>query len=298
MSEERAEYIENAVPFSQVVCPMCGSLEEEHDITFSVKLDKILKEEAKILTRKQARYLVDMYYQMQRNRIRAKNQEKAALENEEPPLLVGQLSSWMIGIENSIKSAMGFYTDNHYMGKWCKSIMGIGPVLAAGLIAHIDIERAETAGQIWRYAGLDPTMEWKKGQKRPFNASLKVVCWKIGESFVKVSNNPKDVYGKIYAARKVYETEKNDAGDYEEYAKTMLEKFNYGKTTDAYKAYKAGRLPKGHIHERAKRYAVKMFLSHFHEVAYRNHYKKEPPKPFVIEHLGHAHMIKPPMMLE
>ena len=28
---------------------------------------------------------------------------------------------------------------------------------------------------------------------------------KLGESFVKVSNNPKDFYGKIYQQRKAYE---------------------------------------------------------------------------------------------
>jgi hypothetical protein len=38
--------------------------------------------------------------------------------------------------------------------------------------------------------------------KRPYNEKLKVLSWKIGESFVKVRNRPQDVYGKIYVERK------------------------------------------------------------------------------------------------
>jgi len=119
-------------------------------------------------------------------------------------------------------------------------------------------------------------------------------CWKIGESFVKVKNNPKDVYGKIYEARKAYENEKNERGDYSEQAKLILSKKKIGKDTIAYQYYSEGKLPPGHIHARAKRYAVKLFLSAFHEIAYFVHYGALPPKPYVIEHLGHVDYIAPP----
>ena len=173
-------------------------------------------------------------------------------------------------------------------------ICGIGPVIAAGLLAHIDIEKAPTVGHIWNFAGLNPFQDWNKGEKRPWNASLKTLCWKIGQSFVKVSNNDKDVYGKIYKKRKEYEMAKNEAGDYAEQAKQKLERFKIGKDTEAYKYYSEGKLPPAHIQQRAERYAVKMFLSHLHEVWYREHYGTEPPKPFVISQLGHAHYIAPP----
>jgi hypothetical protein len=48
------------------------------------------------------------------------------------------------------------------------------------------------------------------------------------------------------------------------------------------------------LHARAKRYAVKLFLAHLHEVWYREHYKTAPPIPYPIAHLGHAHYIAPP----
>jgi len=172
--------------------------------------------------------------------------------------------------------------------------MGIGPVLSAGLLAHIDIEKAPTVGHIWSFAGLVEGQVKQKGVKLPWNADLKVLCWKIGESFVKVSNNPKDIYGHIYAARKGYETAKNEAGDYAQQAEKILAGKNCGHETEAYKAYFQGKLPLAHVHARAKRYAVKLFLAHWHHVAYETKYGTLPPKPYVISIKGHADYIAPP----
>src|SRR5258708_8365225 len=49
-----------------------------------------------------------------------------------------------------------------------------------------------------------------------------------------------------------------------------------------------------HIHARARRYAVRMFLSHLHQVWYEIEYGRPAPRPYAVEHLGHVHVIKPP----
>ena len=141
---------------------------------------------------------------------------------------------------------------------------------------------------------MNPGQEWGKGEKRPWNASLKTLCWKIGESFVKVSGNEKSFYGKIYAERKQNEIARNEAGEFKEQAALKLQKFKIGKDTDAYAAYITGKLPPAHIHARAKRWTVKMFLSHLHEIWFTDEYGVAPPKPYAIVHLGHAHYIEPP----
>ena len=184
--------------------------------------------------------------------------------------------------------------------------------------------------------------------KRPWNAALKTLCWKLGESFVKVQSNEADVYGKLYAQRKAEEIIKNEAGDFADQARAVLEKKKLGHSTDAYKWY-IGRglaeqraearlknaktrddpkdkgkgktqtwldgkwvtkaaflkkytapeyfvqaLPPAHIHARAKRFAVKIFLSHFHEVWYELHHKKPAPSPYPIANMpGHVHKIDP-----
>jgi hypothetical protein len=241
---------------------------------------------AKQLSANEARFLVDSYYTIQDDRIRTGNQISALSKSDDPHELLDWLNSQARNLEGFIKIALDLYSEDC----WGRSVKGIGPVLAAGLLAHIDIEKAPTVGHIWRYAGLDPTSKWKKGKKRPWNANLKTLCWKIGESFVKFQDSQ---YGQAYVDRKKLEIERNEAGKFADQAEAILKAKKIGKDTDAYKAYIEGRLPKAHIHARAKRYAVKLFLSHWHEMEYKKHYGKPPPLPYPIAHQDHVHLIAP-----
>lgn len=256
------------------------------------KLSRDLRVASATLTNDEARFLVDAYYTMQADRIRANNQVRQM--DTEPHDVLGWLATQSTILEKSVHAALDVYSAAHSVGARMRTVRGVGPVIAAGLLAHIDITRAPTAGAIWRFAGLNPDLEWKKGQKRPFNASLKTLCWKLGESFVKVSNHEDAFYGQLYKERKDAEIAKNEAGDFADQAKAKLEKFKISKTTDAHKAYAGGKLPPAHIHARAKRYAVKMFLSHLHEIWHKEHYGVAPPAPYVMVHAGHVHKLEPP----
>ena len=256
------------------------------------KLTTDLKKATSSMSVDEVRFLVDSYYQMQDNRIRSNNQVRQI--SDEPHEVLSWLAKQSDMLENQIKGALDKYSMHHDIGKRIRNVHGVGPVIAAGLLSHIDIEKAPTAGAIWRFAGLDPTMEWKKKTKRPFNARLKTLCWKLGESFVKVCNKEDSLYGRLYRERKEYENKKNDNLELRDIAEKKLEKFNIGKDTDAYKAYSQGKLPPAHIHARAKRYAVKLFLSHLHEAWYEHHYNKPVPRPYVMEHKGHTHKIEVP----
>ena len=271
-------------------------LSEESALRVPVrKLDRDMEKASSTLTAIEARYLVDSYYAMQAGRIRANNQIRALTQSGEPHESIAWLSTESRVLEESVKRTLGAYSANHPVGKRMRTVVGVGPVRSAGLLAHIDITKAPTAGAIWRYAGLDPTSEWKKGEKRPHNASLKTLCWKLGESFVKVCNHKDAVYGKLYQERKESEIVKNEAGVFAAQAAAKLEKFKIGKTTDAYKAYSIGKLPPAHIHARAKRVAVKMFLSHLHQVWYEVEFGKKAPVPYVFEFADkeHVHKIEP-----
>ena len=313
-------------------------------------ITKDLKTAAATLTDREARYLVDAYYQSQEDRIRNAHQVRAATTAEEPHDVLQWFQDRSKNIEDSIKGALHVYAKSSPLGRWCLSIHGIGPVVTAGLLAHIEIEKAPTVGHIWRFAGLDPSAEWLGrekaaklvkevlgGQKtptaehmqelvrrgpfkeptlrrfatndngaitaatlsaalarQPWNAKLKRLCWIIGGLFVRLRNSENDVYGKVYEARKAYEVEKNERGDYAPLATSTLQS---KKITDAAtrKTYEAGRLPDGRIDLRARRYPTKLFLSAFHEVAYFLRYNRLPPMPYVLEHIaGHVHYIEPP----
>ena len=259
----------------------------------SVKaLSRDLRKAARTLSDIEARFLVDAYYQMQDQRIRSNNQLRSM--GEEPHDVLSWFGTQSETLEEQVRGALDVYSHNHLVGPWLRGVKGIGPVIAAGLLAHIDINKAPTVGHIWRYAGLDPTSKWEKGQKRPWNASLKVLCWKLGESFVKVSGREDAYYGKLYKDRKELETAANGKNAYAQQAADILVAKKIGKTTDAYKAYSIGQLPPAHIHARAKRYAVKQFLADLHHEMYVKILKTEPPLPYPIAILGHAHMRQKP----
>lgn len=277
---------------------------------FQTLTNKTLKGLVSNFSRSEIRFLVNSYYQIQDDRIRTNNQirrlnKETNSNNDETEeiindgfvkpdnYLLGFLSERYTDTELMIKQAAVYFTDNHPVGVWLKSIHGIGPVIAAGLLAHIDILKAPTAGHIWSFAGLDPNVVWEKGKKRPFNADLKKLAWKIGVSFMKQSSSPKCDYGHIYLKRKEYEVARNESGGNKALVEADLARNKYSKDTEAYKHLLSGKLPPAQIQMRAQRYAVKIFLSHLQQVWWEWETGEKAPKPFAIAILGHAHMIEP-----
>ncbi len=306
------------------------------------------------------------------------------------------LQEQTLSTETQIKKALENYASNHREGRWAMSIYGIGPVIAAGLSAHVDIRKARTAGAVWRFGGIagdeiwqgrdktreqiavfrkeyspwdaflmtctannkkpfrvlqqagitlsvpdrdmvletvvalggtaDTTMlyedniveasglpkahvyatllpevelDWKAISqvisKRPFNADLKVLFWKIGQSFLKFSGQEECYYGRLLKERWELEKQRNEQLLFKDQAVAKLQKFNIGKSTDAYKAYSIGKLPPAHILQRSCRYATKIFLAHWHHVAWESEFGQPPVKPYVFDHLpGHTGYIAPP----
>jgi hypothetical protein len=252
----------------------------------------------------------------------------------EPHSLVGWLANQSETIENQIKRALQSYAEGKLVGQWLMSHYGIGPVISAGLIAHIymgewcgfectdkdgvvhhcrgrnkeDCERRQkdkkkklrphtfnpicscpTVGHMWRFGGIDPTMKWEKGERRPWNAGLKTLYWKIGQSFMKFSGQDECIYGHMYQERKEFEVARNERGDNAERAKVILTQKKFKKDTEAYKAYIVGKLPPAHVDAQARRHAVKMFLSDLHTVMHFVRFDKAPPRPWVIDFGAHAH---------
>ena len=202
------------------------------------------------------------------------------------------LAGLVASTEREIDHALDIWTDAIPAARWAKSIVGIAPAMAAGLAAYIDIEITPTVGRIWRYAGLDPSRIWERGKRRPWNARLKALCQRIGESFASVAGKEGDYYGKLYRERKAAEDAANERGDFVEQARRRLEGADLD--TGARKWYEQGKLPPAHIDARARRWAVKLFLAHYHHVAWTLATGGPPVKPYVIGVLGRAKYIAPP----
>lgn len=259
-----------------------------------LKLSRDLASASTSLSRDEARFLVDAYYIIQNDRMRSANQIRAFETSGEPHALLSWFADQNELLEGQIKKALDKFSISRPIGKWLRAQFGIGPVIAAGLIAHIDIAKAPTAGHIWRFAGLDPTMKWEKGKKRPWNGELKTLCWKIGQSFMKMSYSEDCYYGRLYRERKEKEIARNESGGNAETARLILNTRKV-QSKEMIETLQAGKLSAAHIDARARRYVVKLFLSHLQLVWWFIEYGELPPKPYIIDR-GHAHIIKPQML--
>lgn len=319
------------------------------------KLTRDMKKASLTMGDREIRFLVDTYYQLQNERIRANNQNKALERQDEPNILLEWLTDQRLTMEQEVKKVLEYYSKYHSLGEWPRAVTGCGPVITSGLLAFIDMDRTKSAGQIWRLADMDPSIEWmgrakaqklvadkkkqfdikgdevsaefitlicnetkrnpgsflsrcqdKKGNfsaeslakelaKPHFNNTFKTMCWNLGESFNKQVNRKTDVYGKLIAIRKAYEMANNDAGKYEKRAKEVINNmWPKVQEKDFYKTLKEGKLPQWMIHARSKRWATKIFLSHYFDVTYRLYNNEEPPLPYAMSHLGHKDFIKIP----
>lgn len=403
----------------------------ELELTETPKIEKALikKLENVIITNSEMKELVDMFYQVQgsrialQNRIRAINQ--GADDGDQNTL---QILLWNLGNkkreEKEIFKILDAATEQLPVGRWMKQIVGVGPTIAAGIIAYLDVKKANYASNFISYAGLNDNnrpwlgrekakkivdevigddqyitdehliqisakAHWKVealdkactitddegtpeyyidskkfvvevckilgvtakdlkqavdstrtitkakaeaigkyfnmegeveyifntcavmdkdgnlipkrdksaliGQvaKIPYNSDLKVLLFKAGECFVKVSGKDDSLYGKLYRQFKADEIRKNENKEFADQAAKILESKNFNKSTDAYKAYSEGYLPDAHINRRAIRRVLKIFVSHIFEAMWWAEYGTEPPVPYVFGEMGHNDYIGP-----
>ncbi len=268
-------------------------VEIEFDIPLWSKMSKDIRTLSTSFDQRSVRELVSTYYRIQDDRIALAAQARELQKTNSPHELVEFLASNLNYMESSLKYPLQRFAESYAVGNWSLSQYGIGPVITAGLIAHIDITKAPTAGSIWRYAGLDPTIAWNKGEKRPFNAELKTLSWKIGQSFMKFSNRDECFYGKLYRQDKERRTALNESGAFADKAKKQLEVKNW-KNNKTSSLLKQGLLSPAQIDAQARRFAVKIFLSHFHAVWFEDYHNKPAPTPYTIAHMDHVHEISIP----
>lgn len=288
------------------------------------RLDRALRTAARTMGQEKARALTDLYYQVQRLRISTANQCR---HEGQPTQIFAWLHECCQIIEHDIQLTLKRFVEGYRVGQWCLGICGVGPVIAAGLLSHLDVRRAKTCGHFWSFAGLT-NRTWDKGQKRPWNQRLKDLCaFKLGESFIKVQSRPADYYGKLYKARKEMEVvntrkglhrDEAAAGAARVDAKTLAHAFYSGALPesiwDELAAVDAGSreslvrqrrgaagsgvpmLPPAHLNARARRYAVKLFLSHLHHVMTVDYFGQVPPLPYSFEHSegDHRHFVAVP----
>jgi hypothetical protein len=240
-----------------------------------------------------ARLVVASYYAWQDNRKRADMQVRhlGDKDGDDAAAYLRYQANCHAEVESTAEKVLDKYSMASPVGRWARAQDGIGPVIAAGLLAHLDITMAPTAGHFWSFSGLNPEQVWEKGQKRPYCADMKQICFHMGECFKRLSGNPDAFYPGLYKAQKKIVEARNTTGQY-----AARSKIYTTKSAEQKKVLEKGMLPQGNLDRQACNYAVKIFLSHLHAVMYWDHYGWAPVKPFAIQILGHAHEIKIPSL--
>ena len=115
----------------------------------------------------------------------------------------------------------------------------------------------------------------------------------MGESFKKVSGYEDAYYGHKYRERKELRGRPGRERFERRDGRGHVGGEEHPGSGDR-AVYESGRLPAGRLDLRATRWTSKLFLSHWHEVAYLDHYGTPAPQPYAMSHLGHVHYEPPP----
>lgn len=184
--------------------------------------------------------LVEFYYQLEDLKIFLVDNS-----NSDNSHIFNIYATYLNGIEASTDVIFAKYNTLSVTGTWAIGIDGIGQATSAALLSIIDITKAPNVSNVWRYCGLDP----KHTEPGSWNPFLKNLTWKIGKSFVSF---PDSFYGKLYINELDRRTTLNNSGSYNE------------------------DVPHTRLQAQARRYATKIFLSHWHQIRYEEVYGVSP----------------------
>lgn len=230
------------------------------------------------------RGLTEDYFDIQKSRIEIENQVRAIdqkVAESDKKWMKENVATRLHLIERDIQKKIADWVKEEPIYQyWLGDIKGVGPILSAGLIAWVgDIKRFPTISKLWAYCGLHVdeggrAVRLKAGHQANWNTRLKTHCWKIGESFVKVGGDYRELYDQFRG----------------EYDRKWLTPEDCGSKGCQNKG--DGKCMDGHRYAAAKRKTVKVFLAHLW-MKWREMEKLPIDHPFIIGRGGHEHLIEP-----
>lgn len=231
------------------------------------------------------------YQARMKMRICINNQARAMIRQglvteDEGDALAADLVKPMEKVENHIiHQAAKHLKDVPIWEEWLQHVRGIGSNLAVQFVALIQpIADFPNVAKLWAYAGYavkdGEAVRRRTGQQSRWNPDLKRLGFQAGDCFIRAGGPYRELYDR-YKAR---ETERHPEPVDKLDAKGKLVKGLSGETIKLY--------TKGHLHNRARRYAIKIFLSHLWQ-AWRELEGLPCPGPYAIEILGHTTIMSP-----
>lgn len=127
----------------------------------ALRVSKQLKSEMRKISnpsREEIKMLINLYYQIQDSR-KALREQIRSIENDDTKKANVIVLDWCLKnfaiLETGINGFLQSMCEQTEVGRWLLQITGIGPVLAAGLMAYFDVKGKHYASQFISYAGLN-----------------------------------------------------------------------------------------------------------------------------------------------
>ena len=129
-----------------------------------------------------------------------------------PVPMLGAAYQRYVREERELRAGFATLLEGHPAWDWLRQVRGIGPTLAARLLARLRIERAPTPSAFWRYCGLGTDAvtavdaggirgatrvaqpRLRRGERSTYSPTAKAVCYLIGLSLMRQGSAYKAYY--------------------------------------------------------------------------------------------------------
>lgn len=191
---------------------------------------------------------------VEKNRISVTNHLSAIKKRGGEDKLAEDVLPLLLKAEDLIEGSMRRQIARHRVWlEWGQYVKGCGLMTLSAIMSRVNINQInkegkpsmETLSSMWAHFGFAPGQRRTKGEKVTYDAVGRSWCWRMGASLVRQSGRFKAVYDE----RKEYEIACAEAHG------MKIVPAVKGKTP------KANEITQLHIHNRALRYMIKVFLA-------------------------------------
>lgn len=122
----------------------------------SCKPPKDIRVAAADMSVKEAQYLLEDFYRLKKFLQSTKEHDRLLVKLGTTHNCVAFSRKQIRNHRDAMREMLDIWSENYPEAKWAKRIRGIGSIIASGLAAYIDIDKAKNISSLWKWAGQEP----------------------------------------------------------------------------------------------------------------------------------------------